>query len=317
MTAASKRRRPLLGGAMVFGAATLWGTLGLFARALYAVGIAPMALASVRATVGFFGLAAWMALRRRRPRLAVRDIPLFVAYGVISIALFQYAYFAAIERTTVAVAVALLYTAPAFVVLISWLLGRERLSRRQWAALALVLAGVFLVTGALRLILVGGAPVPAPALAFGLLSGLTYGLYTIFGKEALDRYDPLESVLYAFAFGALCLAIVAPPWQPMLEHPSKLPLFLLLGLMPTLAAYVLYNGALQHLSAGTASMLATAEPVVAALLGAALLGESMSADQVLGIAAIVGAALLLTRRPDDATEPASERDAPTAGAGRA
>lgn len=290
------RVRPVLGGVMVLAAAALWGTLGLFARAAYEVGVGPMELAAVRAGVGLVGLALWMLLRRRRLRLAARDVPLFVAYGLISIALFQFAYFAAIEHTTVAVAVALLYTAPAFVVVISRLLGRETLGTTQLGALVLVLTGVFLVTGALRLLLTGGATISATALGFGLLAGLSYGLYTIFGKEALERYDPLETVFYAFLFGAIILALVAPPWRPMLAHPDRLPLFLLMGLLPTLAAYLLYIAGLRHLTAGTASMLATAEPVVAVLLGASLLGEAVGVDQVLGIALIVGAGLLLTRR---------------------
>ncbi|HEX7118002.1 MAG TPA: DMT family transporter [Longimicrobiales bacterium] len=288
-------RRPLLGGAMVLCAAALWGTLGVFARALYAVGVTPMELASIRVSVGLLGLACWMLVRLRRPRLRARDVPYFAAYGLISIAFFEYAYFEAIEHTTVAVAVALLYTAPAFVVVISAATGREPIGRPQLAALGLVLSGVFLVTGAVRLFLTGAARVSATALVFGLLSGLTYGLYTIFGKRALDRYDPLETVLFAFAFGTLVLTFAAPPWRPMLAHPAQLPLFLMLGLLPTMAAYLLYIGGLQHLRAGTASVLASAEPAVAAILGAALLGEGLAAEQVVGIALIVGAGVLLAR----------------------
>ncbi|HEX6940484.1 MAG TPA: DMT family transporter [Longimicrobiales bacterium] len=303
MTRAGGERRPLLGGTMVLGAAALWGTLGIFARALYAVGVAPLELASVRAAIGFVGLALWMLVRARRPRLRARDLPFFAAFGAISIALFEYAYFAAIERTTVAVAVALLYTAPAFVVVLSRLTGREAVGGARLVALAMVLAGVFLVTGAMRLVLAGAAAVSPAALAYGLLSGLTYGLYTIFGKRALDRYDPVETVLYAFAFGALALAVAAPPWRPMAAHPAQLPTFLMLGLLPTLASYLLYIGGLRHLSAGAASILACAEPVVAAILGAAVLGERLGADQVAGIALILGAAVALGRRPGaDAAE---------------
>jgi len=288
--------RPVLGGIMVLTAASLWGTLGLFARTLYAVGVTPLEVASARATVGVAGLALWMLVRRCRTPLGGRGLLFFAAYGFFGIALFQFAYFAAIERTTIAVAVALLYTAPAFVVVLSWLGGREPMDGTRLLTLALVLSGTFLVTGAVRLILTGAAAVSAAALAFGLLSGLTYGLYTLFGKRALDRYDPIETVLYAFVFGALFLAIAAPPWRPVLAHPDQVPIFIVLGLLPTAGAYVLYISGLRHLTAGTASILASVEPVVAAVLGATLLDEAIGLDQAVGIGLIVGAGVLLTRR---------------------
>jgi len=101
---------------------------------------------------------------------------------------------------------------------------------------------------------------------------------------------------WRYFFGALFLALAAPPWRPILAHPDQLPIFLLLGMLPTAVAYVLYIGGLRHLAAGTASLLASAEPVIAALLGATVLGESLGAEQVVGIGLIVGAGVLLTRR---------------------
>lgn len=291
---ATRADRRWIGAAMVLAAAGLWGTLGIMARVLYRVGVTPAELTSVRASVGTAGLLVWMLARPRRLRIRARDLPFFALYGLVSIALLQYAYFAAVQHATVSAAVALLYTAPAFVVLLSRI-GGERIGRAQLTALGLVLGGVFLVTGALRMLATGEAAISAPALGFGLASGLTYGLYTLFGKHALRRYDSLQTVFWAFAFGALCLAVVMPPWEPILAHPEALPLFLMLGLLPTMAAYLLYIGGLRMLPSSTASMLATAEPVVAALLGVLLLGEPMSLDQVAGIALIVGAALMLAR----------------------
>lgn len=291
-----------LGGALVLGAAALWGSLGLFARVLYDVGASPLELATVRASIGFLGLAVWMLRRPERLRIRPRDLPFFALYGAVSIALFQFLYFATLERTSLSIAAALLYTAPAFVVLIARIWGGEPLTRARLGALALVLAGCFLVTGALRLIATEEAGVSAAALGFGLASGLTYGLYTIFGKHALRRYDPAQTVFFAFAFGALFMAFAEPPWRAFLAFPQATPIFLMLGLVPTLAAYLLYLFGLKRLPAGTASMLATAEPVVATLLGVILLAEPMGLDQALGIALIVGAALVLASQAEAGAE---------------
>ncbi len=281
---------------MVLSAAALWGTLGLFARALGAAGLSPLEMASVRAAGATVLLALWLLRRPGRLRIRPRDLPFFLAYGVLGLALFHFLYFAALEHTSIAVAVALLYTAPAFVLLASRLLLGERIDGARLGALALVLAGVFLVTGALRLLATGQATLSGAALALGLGSGLSYGLYTIFGKRALDRYDPNQTVFFSFVFGALVLAFVAPPWVPFRERPDAIVPLLLLGIVPTIAPYLLYITGLRHLPSGTASMLASLEPVVATLLGFFWLGEEMGVDQVGGIALIISAALLLAAR---------------------
>ncbi len=289
-------RRPALGVALVLAAAVLWGTLGLFGKALYRYGLSPIELASARATLGFLGLAAWAAAGPSRIRVPLRDLPFFAAYGIGAFALFETLYFATVARTTVAVAAALLYTAPAFVVVLSRFLEDEPLGAPQLGALALVLAGVFLVTGAARALLTGGAALAPATIAMGLGSGLLYGVYTLFSKRALRNHDPMRASFWVFAFAAPAMAFAAPPWRIAAHTPAAaLPLLLALGALPTLAAFVLYLAGLRHLRAGTASMLATAEPVVAAVLGAALLGESLAPERVLGIALIVAAALLLAR----------------------
>lgn len=295
--------RSLIGGAMVLGAATLWGTIGIFARALGTLGLTPLELTSVRAAGTALGLGGWLLLRHpRRLGIHAGAIPYFLAYGIFGLALFFYLYFATLERTSIAVAVALLYTAPAFVVIAARILYREPIDRNRATALALVLAGVFLVTGALRLIATGQATISTAAIALGLGSGLSYGLYTIFGKSALGRFDPYQTVFYPFGFAAIVLALVAPPWRPFIEHPQATTSLILLAVVPTLLPYLLYIAALRHLPSGTASMLASIEPVVATLLGFILLGETMTIDQVAGMAAIVLAALILARgtRPRDA-----------------
>ena len=290
------RRRPFAGAVLVLGAAALWATFGLFAKALYARGFTPIELASIRAWIGWLGVAAIAARRPARLRIAPRDLPLFLLYGVIGFAIFEYLYFLAMERTTVAIAVALLYTAPAFVALLSRVLWREAVTGAKLAALGAVLCGVMLVTGAIRSLAAGDARISPAAALIGLGAGFAYALYTIFSKIALRRYDALGALFWSFGFAALFLAVLAPPLAPALRTPAAIPLLLGLGLVPTLLAYFLYLIGLRRLQPTTASMLACAEPVIATLLAGALLGERISAEQVLGMALIVGAAASLARR---------------------
>lgn len=307
--------RSLIGGAMVLGAAALWGTLGLFARALGGAGLSSLELAGIRAAGTALGLGAWLLIRHpARLRITLSAIPFFAAYGLIGLALFHFLYFATLERTSIAVAVALLYTAPAFVVIAGRILYGEPIDRRRGTALALVLAGVFLVTGALRLLATGEATISAPAIVLGLGSGVGYGLYTVFGKSAVGRFDSWQTVFYPFVFAALALSLIAPPWRPFIEHPQATIPLILLVVVPTLLPYLLYINGLRHLPSGTASILASIEPVVATLLGFIFLGEAMTSDQLMGVAAIVAAALILARgapppASGEGTRTAAERSA--------
>ncbi|HEX2166353.1 MAG TPA: DMT family transporter [Longimicrobiales bacterium] len=295
-------RRPIVGAALVLGAASLWATFGIFAKFLYQAGLEPLEVASARAAVGFAGVllvASLQTLRRGTARAGVRvplrSIPFFAAYGILGFALFGLLFLGGLERTTVSIAVALLYTAPAFVVLISAVLWRERFDRIRALSLLLVLAGVLLVTGAAGSVLSGAVPLSSTALLFGLGSGLGYALYTLFSKVATERYGPLASLFWSFAFAALSLWIVASPITPFMRAPDQALLLIGLGLVPTLLPYALYMAALRHLRASTAAMLASIEPAIAALLAALLLGERMDALQFAGMVLVVSAAVLLAR----------------------
>jgi DME family drug/metabolite transporter len=301
-----ERERPVVGAALVLAAASLWATFGIFAKYLYQAGLEPLGLASTRAAVGFVVLLLVALVRAlvsrtapaqpgRGVRVPLRSIPFFAAYGILGFALFGLLFLAGLQRTTVSIAIALLYTAPAFVVLVSAILWRERFGGVRALSLALVLAGVVLVTGAAGSLLRGTAPLPLPALLLGLGSGFGYALYTLFSKVASGRYGALPSLFWSFAFAALSLGLLASPITPFIRAPDHTLLLIGLGIVPTVLPYALYITALRHLRASTAAMLASIEPAVAATLAALLLGERMDVLQLIGMVLVVLAAVLLAR----------------------
>lgn len=295
--AIQRSERPLIGAALVLGAASLWATFGIFAKVLYDAGLDPLELASTRAAV-CFACVLLLALPRgmRDVRVPLRSLPFLVAYGVLGFALFGLLFLAALERTSVSIGVALLYTAPAFVVLASALLWRERLGTLRMLALVLVLAGVVLVTGAAGAVLSGAAALPPTALLLGLGSGAGYALYTLFSKVSSGRHGGLASLFWCFAFAALALGLLVPPWAAFVRAPDRWLLLIALGIVPTLLPYALYLAALRHLRASTAAMLASVEPAIAAVLAALLLGERMDVIQLIGMSMVVAAAILLARQ---------------------
>jgi drug/metabolite transporter, DME family len=287
--------RPALGAALIIGAASLWGSLGIFGRLAFEHGVPALDVASVRAFLAFLAIIP-LALLRPRPfrrlRPATRDLPFLVGYGAVGIGLFYFVYLAAIERLPIAVAAALLYTAPAWVVAIAWVMRWEPVRPARLVPLALVLAGAFLVTGAFRAF----TGIDALGVAAGLASGAAYAVFTVLGKRIRERYDVYTTFLFAYGVGALVLAVAAPPWRALIDYPEALTVLVLMALGPTLLAVLLFYVGIRHIDASTASMLATIEPVVAALLALAWLGEGLSVSTVVGTALILVAAVLLRPR---------------------
>jgi DME family drug/metabolite transporter len=281
----------------IVGAAALWGSLGVAGRATFAAGAQPLEVAFFRALLAFLGAAAVVLLTDPSAlRIRPRDLALFAAFGLVSIAAFFFVYLYAISRTTVATAAILLYTAPAFVIVLSALLFHEPVTPPKAAAIALAFAGCVLVVRgydptSLRLNL--------PGVLAGLASGFTYAMYSIFGKTALRRYPPVTTLTYALGIGAAALGLVALPLGAIrLSHTAAAwGGIAYLALVTTLLAQWLYLAGLMRVEAGRASLVATLEPAVAAALGYALLGERLEPLQWVGGVLVLSAVLTIRLAP--------------------
>jgi len=294
MTAA-KEQTSASGAALVLAAAALWATFGLFTKQLYSFGYTAIEVASVRSWLGWGLVSILLLIRRRSLRLSLRELGFFALYGIVGFAFFVFLYFGLLELTSVAVAAALLYTAPAFVLLISAALGREKLTAGRVSILLVVLLGTLLVTGASQMLLTGGAAISAMVLAVGIAAGFMYAIYTLFSKRAMEHHDALFSLFYMFGFASLAFTPFAPPWSS-LHHIDRSWIYLAgIAIMPTLLAYGLFMTGLKRMDAGTAAMLASAEPAIAGLLAFLILGETLSIDRIIGMVLIVGAAMVLAR----------------------
>jgi drug/metabolite transporter, DME family len=267
---------------LVFAAAVLWGLIGLFTRAVLDEGIAPLEIAFWRALFagGAFALHASiigrLALRDRRDGL------ILAAFALVGVTLFYGSLTLAIDTGGISLAFVLLYTAPAFVAVLAWPILGERLTPLKAGLVALALGGVVLVAmsggGA------EGVRVTTTSLTWGLLSGISYASYYLFGKWVLARYATVTIYAVVLPIGALGLL-------PFVAFAPKSPqvwlLLVVLSLVSTYLAYLLYYTGLRTVEASRAVLVATIEPVVAAGLAAAFYGER------LGPLGIAGAALIL------------------------
>ncbi|ADV67827.1 DMT family transporter [Deinococcus maricopensis] len=292
------RQDALTGAALVLTAAVLWGLLGIFGKAIQASGLSAPEVAFWRATLGG-GLFAAHALATRAAMPRGRDAWVTVAFGLLGVSVFYASGQLAVRYGGASLASVLLYTAPAFVALGAWALWRERPGAREAGAVAGTLAGIALIS------LGGGQGVHASgaALGWGLLSGLTYSLYYLYGKVFFARYAP--AALYALALPVGAVGLV-PFVQFAPKSPGTWGLLVALAALSTYLAYTAYSAGLRRLPATQASVIASIEPVVAALLAAVVFAERLSAAAIVGAALVVGSALLLSLpKRAQATPPAA------------
>ncbi len=285
------KNRSALSVLLILVGASGWGVIGLFSRPMSAAGLTAFQVTFVRSvtTVALMGL--WLLLRDRSLfRIRLRDMWMFVGTGLVSIIFFNVCYFTTIQRTTLAVASILLYTAPCFVMLMSALFFKEKITAQKIAALALAFGGCVLVSG-----FAGGEIAPA-ALLTGIGSGLGYATYSIFGKVALRKYHTFTLVFYTFLVSTVCLApfVHIPAAAHILAGSGKAAACAAgLGVISTFMPYVCYTTGLENVEAGKASVLAFAEPMVATLCGIVAFREPLHLKNALGIGLIFAAIVLL------------------------
>lgn len=282
----------------VIASAVLWGTYGAFLTAIEGRGMSADVINFLRfAATSLPILLFLLAKDRRALRVKKADLPLFAANGLASILFFTACYAAAIRETKIATAAALLYTAPAIVLLLSALLFSEKLTPRKIACVLLSVLGCALVSGLGS----GGARLTFRGLLLGLGAGLGYALYSIFSRLIQQRgYSTYTNVCYTFSTAAaayLAIALGNGSAAEIVRLPGAALLSVLCGLLTGLLAYLLYTAGLRELEPSRAAQLATIEPVVAALLGALLFRQSLSAAEVIGIALVVAAVVGMNLRP--------------------
>jgi drug/metabolite transporter, DME family len=281
----------------VAAAASIWGTLGLFAKILYAQGVSFEALVAVRASVGWAAVIIFVLARGKAKSLRVsgRDLAFLAPLGFVGIGLFYLLYFYTVRESRVGTAAILLYSSPAFVVVLARLFLNEALNAAKVFALFMTAGGIFLVAGAYD---PSNLEVIPTVLLTGLLSGLTYGLYSIFGRPVTGHLGPSIILSYALFFGSLLLVVAALPTLDTLAGlpRSSYALLLMLAVVHTTLAFALYTFGLGRLGAGRAAIVATVEPVVAGALGMALLGEALTVPKGVGALLVIsGAALAQVR----------------------
>ena len=272
--------------------------ISIFVRELSSAGLSAAQIVSVRSIGAALMLGLPLLCKDYRAlRIKWRDCWCFIGTGIGSIVLFNYCYFATIQRTSVSVAVILLYTSPLFVTLLSRVLFGERLSLRKIIALAMVFAGCVMVSGVCG----GGARLSTSGLLLGLCAGLTYALYSIFGRYAQQRgYSATAITFWSFMLAAIAVIFITP-WLSVCHAFANAPhLWLYLAglvIISTILPYCFYTAGLTKLELSAASVIVAVEPVTATIIGTIFFREPLTIFIITGIALVLAALWLLAFSP--------------------
>ena len=313
-------RDPVRGYLFIGTAAFLWGVSATLGRAAFTghlpaflgpsfnsslaaslKNIDPLILSQSRATLSLFVLLPIMLARRGAKTLLVpgRDLVRFFFLGILGVAASNFLYYLAIQRTNVATAIILQYTAPVWVLLYTAVRESKRPSWRKFVAVALSVAGCALAVG---LVGSGGFRMDAFGVTAALLAAFCFAFYNIGGHTVLARYDRWKVLLWVLVAASIFWIFVNPPWKIIAAHymRAQWEFMFVFSVLSVLGPFSCYFAGLQHLEPTRAIVASCLEPVFSIVITAIALSELVRPIQTLGIALVLAAIVLIQLPERDA-----------------
>jgi len=264
-------------------------------------------LSQTRTSFSLLVLLPMLAARRgwRGMKVPGRDLAHCLLLGMLGVAASNYFYYVAIQRTSVAIAIIVQYTAPVWVLLYVVARGQQKLSTQKVAAVVVAIGGIALTIG-----VVGSAStlrLDSYGFIAALLASFSFAIYNVGGHRILARYDRWRVLVWTLMSASIFWLIVNPPWKIASAHytAAQWTFLFVFSMISVLGAFSLYFLGLQHLEPTRAIIASCLEPVFSILLAAAFVGERVRASQSVGIVLVL-AAIVIVQLPQRGTAGAGE-----------
>jgi drug/metabolite transporter, DME family len=289
------------GGSATLGKAVFRGMLAKHDAALPQLD--PLILAQARSTLSLLILVP-ILLAWRGPKslvLSRRDVLRCLLLGIAGVAASNFFYYYAIDKTSVATAIIVQYTAPVWVLLYMVMRRIQRPTTQRTMAVALAVIGsalsIGIVTSASGWPFLHFVGIKYNALGVGaaLMAAFSFAFYSTFGQFMVTRHDRWKVLAYAMFGAAAFWMIVNPPWKIIAAHYSREQwLFLLIfAIASMLLPLSLYFAGLQHLDATRAIVTSCLEPVFAILFAATFVYETIGPIQIMGMILVLAASVMV------------------------
>ena len=278
----------------VAGLAASWGIISVIVAG---VDLDARVLVFWRLALAAAAVFVIFAAARKLELLRLPDRPWRVLLVGAMLGAHWFLFFEAIKRSSVAVAVLTVYTAPIFLAIFAPLFLPERRSRVALVALAPAAVGLVLIALAGD---EGGGALDAVAVVLGLAAAGTYAALVIATKRLTATLEPPTIAFWNYAAAAVCLAPFLLGAGRVVPEGAEIAWVLLLGVVFTAVSGVLYIWLLRRVTAQAIGILAYIEPVSAALLAWAILDEPLTGTVIVGGLLVVAAGLLVVvAEPDE------------------
>lgn len=267
----------------IVGASCLWGISGLFVRWLGSLGYSTYEVVFLRLLTAALTITlAFLLFNRKAFKIKLKDIWCFIGTGSIGVLGTSVFYFTTMTEASLSLACVLMYTSPMFIIILSRIFFKEKITLVKIASVVIIILGCFLCSYT-----TGGLIITLPTLITGILSGLSYGSYSIFSRFAINKGYKIDTILlYTFIFAWLGSCIFVP-YGNLTLNISKSAIFILpsigVGILAGVAPYGLYTLGLKKVSNSKAGILAALELVAALIVGLIAYGEVPSIYNIIGI----------------------------------
>lgn len=277
--------------------AACFGTLGVLASLAYRQGMQPMPLLAWRFALVAVLMGAYQAVRDPSPLLGgMADLWRYAALSITGYGAASMCYFFALKHASASIVAVLLYTYPAIVALLSAAFLREPLTPVRLAAITLTALGCAFVVQAFA----PGARADIAGVALGIGAGLGYAVFNVLSFRWLPGRSRLVLMTYTFALSALAIGaacvLSGQDLSPARWTLAGWALLLAIVAVPTVAAVLLYLGAIRRLGAAQAAIISTTEPLFTIAFAATILGERLSIGQAVGAALVLAGVVLAEAR---------------------
>lgn len=262
-------------------AVALFGLAGLFGRWL---NLHPILIVQGRTSFAALGLLLFLLFSRGFEKGSLSYYRNTAILGLV-LAFHWFAFFKAIQLTSLALALLSFASFPLFTLMLEWLLGKERILKFDFLLVLLSLAGTFLIIP---------NDVNSPnfrGVIWGLASGLSFALMTVLNRSLVQNIKALRLAFHQNAFAALFLLGFSMQLDLSFTA-TEISLLVLLGLVFTALSHSLFVNALKSVKAKTASLIAALEPVYGIIAAYFLFTEFPSIQSILGGALIISAGLI-------------------------
>lgn len=284
----------LKGIVFIFTSTLVYGFQSVLTRLVLVSGISPLVLTGLKLLGGLFTITVMMLVMKKKVTFPREDLKTWIAFGLIGGTFFSFFLAASYSMNGASQGVILLYTAPAFTIILAKLFLKEEITKLKILALILVIIGTFCVSlGSLE----GEIKFTVLGLSLGLASGLCYGIFNILGKKLSHRYDSLSINFFMVLIASISMLPVFPfyNWGSLLGDKLNLTLIVLLyGFLIFGVGNFFFMKGMQYLEAGTVSVLANTEPIIAIILSVLILKETLLPLQIFGVFAVLAGAFLVS-----------------------